>query len=82
MAKKTFGTTVKIMREDRGYSMRAFAIAIGMDPSNWHKIENDIKTAPNQSKLDDIADVLELGSLTRRVIFKLAKESWIQSKMK
>lgn len=58
---KTFGDCLRDLRIKAGYSLRAFAREVGMQPSNLSLIEND-KTNPPRDKeiLFKLAEALRL----------------------
>ena len=54
-----FGKLVKEKRLQRDLGLRDFCRKLGEDPSNWSKIEREVKTPPkNRGKLEKIASLL------------------------
>lgn len=57
-----FGEFVKNRRIDAGLTLRSFCREVGMDASNWSKIERGVIPPPQDPAfLDTIADLLGLG---------------------
>jgi len=56
-----FGEFIKARRIEKGLTLRNFSKLIGMDPSNWSKIERGMFPAPQESeRLKTIAQVLDI----------------------
>ena len=73
--KETFGSFLKKCRLSAGYGLRAFALAIGMAPSNLSNIEHGRANPPQDpAALNNIADTLNLeqSSKEREKLFNLA----------
>jgi transcriptional regulator with XRE-family HTH domain len=45
-----FGDLVKRLRLDRRITLRAFSVAVGMDPANYSKLERGLLQPPRDSK--------------------------------
>ncbi|MBI5207762.1 MAG: helix-turn-helix transcriptional regulator [Candidatus Firestonebacteria bacterium] len=59
--KKTFGEYLRDLRIEVGYSLRAFAKEVGMQPSNLSLIENDKVNPPRDKEiLFKLAEALKL----------------------
>ena len=57
-----FGEFVKEKRTKAGLSLREFCRLVGLDPSNWSKVERDILPPPKSRKVvKDISSVLLLS---------------------
>jgi len=62
-----FGEFIKAKRIEKELTLRAFSKLIGVDPSNWSKIERGLLPGPQENgKLKIIAKVLDIsvGSTT------------------
>jgi len=58
---KAFNEIVKEWRIAKGLTLRTFCKQVGLDPSNWSKIERGIKEPPkSQEVLGTISETLEL----------------------
>lgn len=58
---KRLGSYIKQKRIDKGLTLRTFCEKVGLDPSNWSKIERGLLESPkSESVLKEIASVLEL----------------------
>ncbi|MCW8811534.1 MAG: helix-turn-helix domain-containing protein [Ignavibacteriaceae bacterium] len=71
----SFGEYIKNKRLELDLSLRKFCELVGLDPSNWSKIERGKLPAPeDREKLDQIATVLKIkkGSKNWQQLFDLA----------
>jgi transcriptional regulator with XRE-family HTH domain len=62
-----YGEFVKNRRVDKGIGLREFCKALGVDASNWSKVERGLLSPPqDEAKLRKIAELLgiEVGSAT------------------
>lgn len=58
--RKSLGDRLRILREERNLTQKKFALMIGMDRSQYAKIENG-KTDPGLSKIEKIAGGMGLS---------------------
>lgn len=68
----TFGSFLKEMRINRGLSLRAFAKLIDRSAPYLTDIENDRRNPPEISKLEEIAQKLELTEAQKTEMLDLA----------
>lgn len=74
-SKITFGKFLRESRLKAGYGLRAFAVALGMKPSNLSSIEHGRISPPqNPQKLEEMAKILgfKKDSRERQRLFDLA----------
>lgn len=62
--KNTFGTYLRRLREQQEIPLRRFALRIGMDPSNYSKIERGEVSPPTEATLAKIAEGLGISVVT------------------
>jgi transcriptional regulator with XRE-family HTH domain len=56
-----FGEFIKKRRLDQGISLREFCRLMEVDPSNWSKIEREVKSPPqDETRLKKIAEILNI----------------------
>lgn len=68
-----FGEYIKAARITVRLTLRAFSREIGMDPSNWSKIERGVIPPPaNEAQTTKIAEVLNLSSEQKQELEDLA----------
>ncbi len=73
--RNTFGEFLRRARLEAGYGLRAFAVAVGLQPSNLSNIERGIIVPPQKAdRLEVIAETLgfEEGSKNWQCLFDLA----------
>lgn len=69
-----FGDFIKDKRIEKGKTLREFCKLIGIDASNWSKIERGLLTPPqSEEKLNRIAEALEIP---------IGSELWFEMKDK
>ena len=69
----TFGQLLKDVRIDRQITLRQCSAALGLDASNWSKMERSVKPAPKDSKvLTRWADFFHLRGPKRQAFLDLA----------
>jgi transcriptional regulator with XRE-family HTH domain len=62
-----FGALLKDIRIAKGLTLRQCCEQLGVDPSNWSKLERGIIPAPKDPAiLDNWADALDLAGVTRQ----------------
>jgi len=77
---ETFGSFIKHKRIENHLTLRNFCIKVGVDPSNWSKIEREILNPPKSKLiLNQIAEVLGFkeGSDDYNNLFDLAIISFV-----
>lgn len=68
-----FGQLVKDMRISKQLTLRQFCQELGVDPSNWSKIERDIIPPPrDQEVVKQWADFFDLAGADRQEFFDAA----------
>jgi transcriptional regulator with XRE-family HTH domain len=69
-----FGDFLKDLRKDHGYTLRAFAVRVGIDPGNYSRLERGFLQPPQDAKLAELAEALDLpsGSTQRQELFDRA----------
>ena len=68
-----FGQFVKELRIEAEITLREFSKRIGMDPSNWSKMERGITPPPSNSELlENLVAVLELNPEQKQQLEDLA----------
>jgi transcriptional regulator with XRE-family HTH domain len=69
----TFGQLLKDVRIDRRTTLRQCSAALGVDASNWSKLERNVNPAPKDiTVLDRWADFFQLRGPKRQAFFDLA----------
>jgi transcriptional regulator with XRE-family HTH domain len=69
----TFGQLVKNLRIERKMTLRHFCSELGIDPSNWSKIERGVSFAPkDQAVVRKWADFFELAGDSKQEFLDLA----------
>ena len=62
-----FGQLVKDLRIEKRLTLRQFCLELGLDPSNWSKIERGINPPPrDQEAIEQWADFFELEGVDRQ----------------
>ena len=74
-----FGALLKDIRIAKGLTLRQCCELLGVDHSNWSKLERGITPAPKDPAiLETWADSLELtGEARQRFLVKARRKSWI-----
>ncbi len=67
-----FGELLKDLRIGKGLTLRQCSIALGVDPSNWSKVERGINFAPKDEVLNAWAKFFELEGDKRISFFDVA----------
>lgn len=75
MAELTFGSFVRQKRIERDMSLRTLAQKLELSPVYMSNIENNLKPAPSQAKLDKIAQLFMLDKAERELMWDLAAKS-------
>jgi transcriptional regulator with XRE-family HTH domain len=77
---KSFGETIREIRESRGLLLREVAAKLGIDPSHWSRIENGTKR-PSREQVVAFANFLRVDKdkllvhyLGERVVYELRDE--------
>jgi len=67
-----YGEFVKERRIDKGISLREFCKTLGVDASNWSKVERGLLSPPqDEEKLRRIAELLDI---------EFGSEAWVEMK--
>ena len=75
MDKLTFGGFVRQKRIEREMSLRTLAQRLELSPVYMSNIENNLKPAPSQAKLDKIASLFMLDKADTELMWDLAAKS-------
>jgi len=67
-----YGQFVKNRRVDKGISLREFCKSLGLDASNWSKVERGLLSPPqDEEKLRRIAELLDI---------EFGSDTWVEMK--
>lgn len=75
MDKLTFGSFVRQKRLERDMSLRTLAQKLELSPVYMSNIENNLKPAPSQAKLDKLAQLFLLDKADTELMWDLAAKS-------
>lgn len=75
MDKLTFGSFVRQKRLEREMSLRTLAQRLELSPVYMSNIENNLKPAPSQAKLDKLAQLFLLDKADTELMWDLAAKS-------
>lgn len=75
MDKLTFGSFVRQKRLERDMSLRTLAQKLELSPVYMSNIENNLKPAPSQAKLDKLAQFFMLDKADTELLWDLAAKS-------
>ncbi len=68
-----FNETIKTARISRRLGLREFCSQLGLDPSNWSKVERGVNPPPRDvAILSQVADLLEISGAQRQELFDAA----------
>ena len=73
--KNSFGLFVNKKRTERQITLRAFSNIIGISPEYLSKIENGLRSAPNDIVVRKIGQALLLNCEEEEILFDLAASS-------
>ena len=73
--KNSFGLFVNKKRTERQITLRAFSNIIGISPEYLSKIENGLRSAPNDIVVRKIGQALLLNCEEKEILFDLAASS-------
>ncbi len=71
----TFGAFINQKRSGKGLTLREFSKLIEISPEYLSKIENGLRSAPQNNILEKMADKLYLNVEERELLFDLAAKS-------
>ena len=71
----TFGSFVRQKRLESEMSLRALAQRLELSPVYMSNIENDLKPAPSQAKLDKLVKIFMLDKTDTELLWDLAAKS-------
>lgn len=75
MNELTFGSFVRQKRLESEMSLRALAQRLELSPVYMSNIENDLKPAPSQAKLDKLVKIFTLDKTDTELLWDLAAKS-------
>lgn len=75
MGELTFGSFVRQKRLEREMSLRTLAQKLELSPVYMSNIENNLKPAPSQAKLDKLAQLFMLDKADTELMWDLAAKS-------
>lgn len=75
MDELTFGSFVRQKRLEREMSLRSLAQRLELSPVYMSNIENDLKPAPSQAKLDKLVQIFMLDKKDVELLWDLAAKS-------
>ncbi len=75
MNELTFGSFVRQKRLESEMSLRALAQRLELSPVYMSNIENDLKPAPSQAKLDKLVKIFMLDKTDTELLWDLAAKS-------
>ncbi len=68
-----FGPLIKQLRIEKRLTLRSFCQELGLDPSNWSKVERDVNPPSRDSgALQKLADFFDLDGDRRQELFDAA----------
>ncbi|MBQ9314011.1 MAG: helix-turn-helix transcriptional regulator [Clostridia bacterium] len=73
--KKEFGIFILNKRLEHNYTLREFSRMIGISPEYLSKIENGLRSAPNEDVLNKISNKLVLDVEEKEQLYDLAAQS-------
>lgn len=73
--KKEFGIFILNKRLEHNYTLREFSRMIGISPEYLSKIENGLRSAPNEDILNKISNKLVLDIEEKEELYDLAAQS-------
>lgn len=73
--KKKFGIFILNKRLEHNYTLREFSRMIGISPEYLSKIENGLRSAPNEDVLNKISNKLVLDVEEKEQLYDLAAQS-------
>lgn len=73
--KKEFGIFILNKRLEHNYTLREFSRMIGISPEYLSKIENGLRSAPNEDVLNEISNKLVLDVEEKEQLYDLAAQS-------
>lgn len=75
MDRLTFGSYVREKRMEREMSLRTLAQRLELSPVYMSNIENNLKPAPSQAKLDKLVEIFMLDKKDTELLWDLAAKS-------
>lgn len=75
MDRLTFGSYVREKRLEREMSLRTLAQRLELSPVYMSNIENNLKPAPSQAKLDRLVEIFMLDKKDTELLWDLAAKS-------
>ncbi len=75
MNELTFGSFVRQKRMEKEMSLRSLAQRLELSPVYMSNIENDLKPAPSQAKLDKLVQIFMLDKKDIELLWDLAAKS-------
>ena len=70
-----FGEYIEALRKERGRSLRATAVAIGISPQYYSEIEKGRRSTLTAERLDSLKEYLNLSAEESRIMYDKAAEA-------